>query len=95
VARVDVAVLIVDPSIRIKIGRKDPPLTEDEVREVALYAREAETRWDDNEEHGLRLIVRGRTYAGRPLIAYLLPANLNDPEEGTFILKTAMAQLRD
>jgi len=57
------------------------------VREVVLYARNAETRWDDDQEHGLRLIVQGRTYAGRPLIAYLMPMNEDDPKEGTFVLK--------
>lgn len=91
-ATVDVAVLIIDPSIEAKIRAKTPPLTGDEVREVVVYSRDAQARWDEDDEHGTRLIVQGTTYAGRPVIAFCMPANPGDPEEGTFILKTALAR---
>jgi hypothetical protein len=90
-AAIDLAVLIIDPSIEAKIRAKSPPLTGDEVREVVLFNRTAEAAWEDHPVHGRRLVVRGETYAGRRLIAYLMPANEGDPEEGTFVLKTAMA----
>jgi hypothetical protein len=90
--RIDVAVLIIDPSVEAKIRAKNPPLTGDEVREVVLYDRKAQAAWDDDEERGLRLEVRGETYAGRWLIAYLMPVNEDDPEEGTFVLKTAIGK---
>lgn len=91
-AKVDVAVLLIDPSIEAKINAKDPPLTGVEVREVVIYAQDAEASWSDDPEHGLRLVVRGKTYAGRELVAYLMPLNEHDPGEGTFKLKTAMAK---
>lgn len=89
---VDVARLIIDESIETKINRKHPPLTGQEVREAVVYAKNAQARWDDDGEHGLRLIVRGKTYRGRSVIAYLMPVNDDDPEEGTFVLKTAMVE---
>jgi hypothetical protein len=92
VAKVDVAVLIIDESIEAKINAKIPPLTGAEVREVAIYARDARTNWSPHPVHGLRLVVQGRTYRGRLIIAYLMPLNEHDPEEGTFKLKTAMAE---
>jgi hypothetical protein len=92
-ARIDVAVLIIDPSVEAKIRAHNPPLTGDEVREVVLYNRKAQAGWEDHPEHGHRLVVQGQTYAGRRLIVYLLPANEGDPEEGTFVLKTAIAEL--
>jgi hypothetical protein len=89
-ARIDVAVLIIDPSVEAKIRAKHA-LTGDEVREVVLYNGNAQAGWEDHPKHGLRLVVKGQTFAGRWLIAYLLPANEGDPGEGTFVLKTAIA----
>lgn len=91
-ADVDVAWVIIDDSIEAKIRAKDPPLTGTEVREATVYAKDSQAGWDDDEEHGLRLVVQGKTYAGRSVIAYLIPLNENDPEEGTFKLKTAMVE---
>jgi hypothetical protein len=91
VKRVDVAVLIVDESIEEKIRDKHFPLTAEDVRQAVVYGRVISAGWDDDEEeHGLRLVVRATTYAGVEFIAYLMPANEGDPEEGTFVLKTAI-----
>jgi hypothetical protein len=90
VPTVDVAVLIIHPTVVAKIRDRHSPLTAEDVREAVLYARDTTTGWDPDETHGLRLVVRGRTYAGAEFIAYLMPLNENDPEEGTFILKTAI-----
>jgi hypothetical protein len=90
VSKVYIAVLIIDPSIEAKIRAKHAPLTAKEVRETLLYGRDIATWWDDSEEHGRRLAARAMTYAGIEFIAYLMPANEGDPEEGTFILKTAI-----
>lgn len=94
VPEVYVAVLIIDPSIEMKIRAKHPPLTGDEVREALVYRADLEAGWEDHEVHGRRLKVRTTTYSGVEFIAYLLPANEGDPEEGTFILKTAIPKPR-
>ena len=89
-SKVDIAVLIIDPAIETKIRTKHAPLTGQAVQQALVYGRAVETRWDDDPEHGRRLVAEARTYAGVEFIAYLLPANEGDPEEGTFILKTAI-----
>jgi hypothetical protein len=90
VQKVDVAVLIVDESIEAKIRDKHFPLTAEDVRQTVVYGRVISAGWDDSDEHGLRLVVRATTYGGVEFIAYLMPANEGDPEEGTFVLKTAI-----
>jgi hypothetical protein len=86
VARIDVAELLIDESIEAKLRRKRPPLTGAEVEEVAVWSRDAITRWHTDPRHGRRLIVRGATYEGRKIIAYLIPV---DEIERIFKLKTA------
>jgi hypothetical protein len=90
VQKVDVAVLIVDEPIKEKIRDKHFPLSAEDVRQAVVYGRVISASWDDNDDHGLRLVVRAATYAGIEFIAYLMPANEDDPEEGTFVLKTAI-----
>jgi hypothetical protein len=87
--RVEVADLIIDDSIEAKLRRKRPPLTGNEVREVAMWSPDAVTRWHTDQRHGRRLIVRGKTYGGRKIIAYLLPL---DEAERIFKLKTARVE---
>jgi hypothetical protein len=89
VARVGVAELRIDDSIEAKLRGKSPPLTGGEVREVVLWSRDATTRWDADAKHGRRLIVRGTTYQGRKIIAYLMPLS---EAEGIFKLKTARVE---
>lgn len=88
--RVDIARLVIDPSVREKIRRKHPPLTPEDVEAALLYGRVTSAGWEDDEEHGRRLVVVTRTYARVEFVAYLMPVNEHDPEEGTFVLKTAM-----
>jgi len=89
VAGVVVAQLNISPYVEDKINKKHN-LTAAEVREAVLYARDAVAEWQEHPQYGLRLVVRGTTYAGRPVIAYLTRANEDDPDEGTFDLKTAL-----
>ncbi len=67
-------------------------LTAAEVREAVVYARDTATEWQEDQEHGRRLVARGTTYRGRAVIAYMTPLNPNDEEEGTFKLSTAIAE---
>jgi hypothetical protein len=90
VPEVHVAVLIIDPPIEEKIRTKHFPLTAETVRQALVYGRDVETRWEDHEVHGRRLVARTTTYSGVEFVAYLMPANEGDPEEGTFVLKTAI-----
>lgn len=88
--KVDVAVLIVDESIEAKIRDKHFPLTAEDVRQALVYGHVISSSWADDAEHGVRLVVRAETYDRVEFIAYLMPANEGDPEEGTFVLKTAI-----
>lgn len=88
--RVDIARLIIDPSVREKIRRKHAPLTAEDVEAALVYGRVTSAGWEDHETHGRRLVVVSRTYARVEFVAYLMPANKDDPEEDTFVLKTAM-----
>jgi hypothetical protein len=89
VAEVVVAELNISPFVEDKINRKHY-LTAAEVREAVLYAHDAVAEWHQHPQYGLRLVVRGTTYAGRPVIANMTPGNENDPDEGTFDLRTAL-----
>jgi hypothetical protein len=86
---VHVADVIIDGPVAEKIRDKHPPLTAETVRQALIYGRVISAHWDDSDEHGLRLVVRTTTYAGVEFLAFLMPANEGDPEEGTFVLKTA------
>jgi hypothetical protein len=90
VPKVDVAKLIIDPSVEAKISTKHAPLTGEDVRDAVLYGRGISVRWEDHETHGRRLVVTATTRQGTKFVAFLLPANEGDPEEGTFVLKTAI-----
>lgn len=88
-----VAVLKVDPAIETKIKTKHAPLTAQAVQQAVVYGRDIQTGWEDHPEHGRRVVARGKTRAGTEFVAYLSPANENDPEEGTFFLRTAIPKL--
>lgn len=89
----DIAVVIFDSPVAEKIAIKHAPLTAEDVRSALVYAREVSTRWDDHEVYGRRLVARATTYGGVEFVAYLKPTNPDDPEEGTFDLKTAIPKL--
>jgi hypothetical protein len=91
---VSIAVVIIDPSIEEKIRTKHAPLTGEDVRQALVYARDVEAGWEDDPEHGTRVVAHASTYSGTEFVAYLMPANEGDPEEGTFILKTAIPETK-
>lgn len=78
--------LIIDPSIEYKL-RHNHNLTGDQVREVVLFGGHTEARWNENSVHGGRWVVRGMTYEGIEIIAYVLPTTAGD---GVHVLKTAI-----
>ena len=88
--KVPVAELIIDESIADKLREKHHPLTAVDVYDALVYGHYICSDWDDSEEHGLRLVVRATTFDGVEFEAFLMPANEHDPEEGTFVLKTAI-----
>jgi hypothetical protein len=90
VASIIIAEVLCDDAIVDKIRDKHPPLTFPAVRQALIYARDVQAGWEEDEEHGRRVVARGMTYVGTPFVAYLSPLNENDPEEGTFKLKTAI-----
>jgi hypothetical protein len=89
-SKVVVATLIIDPQIEAKIREKHK-LTAAEVKEAVIYARDAQAEWEDHPDYGRRLVVQGTTYRGRPVIAYLVPLDESDEEEGGFRLRTALS----
>jgi hypothetical protein len=57
-----------------------------EVEEACLFGSHREARWHVDPRYGRRLIVRGRTYAGDWILAYLKPI---DEREGEWECRTA------
>lgn len=92
-SRLVIAVLIIDASIEAKIKEKHN-LTPAEVREAVLLDPDVQAEWlpPDEEHPRRRLKVAGTTYLARLVIAYLLPANEYDENEGTFVLMTALSE---
>ena len=84
--RFHAAVLIIDPTIEQKL-RIAHDLTGDQVREAVLLGGHTEARWDVDENHGERWIVRGQTYEGIEIVAYVLPT---DADDDVYVLKTAL-----
>lgn len=87
---VDIARVLCDDAIAEKIRTKHAPLTVADVRQALILARDVRTRWVEDEVHGCRLAARAQTLKGTEFIAYLSPLNEDDPEEGTFKLRTAI-----
>lgn len=91
---ISIAVVIIDPSVEEKIRTKHAPLTGEDVQQALVYARDVEAGWEDDPEHGTRVVAHASTYSGIEFVAYLIPANEGDPEEGTFVLKTAIPETK-
>jgi hypothetical protein len=74
--------------LREKIHMKHD-VTEVEVREAVVLCdvESSEWSWDERPDRGWRLLVTGRTYAGRRLFVVLYPVDEND---GVWRLGTAM-----
>jgi hypothetical protein len=89
-AGIVIADVLCDDAIVDKIRDKHPPLTFTSVKQALIYASDVQAGWEEDPEHGRRVVARGRTYAGTPFVAYLSPLNENDPDEGTFMLRTAI-----
>ncbi len=81
-------VLPLSDALRDKIHQKHG-VTEAEVREATILCEvEASAwSWDDRPNRGWRLLVTGRTYAGRRLFVVLYPI---DEDDGVWRLGTAM-----
>jgi hypothetical protein len=65
VAGIVIAEILCDDAIAAKIRDKHRPLTFAAVRQALIYARDGQAGWDEDDEHGRRLLARSRTYAGR------------------------------
>jgi hypothetical protein len=76
-------------AVETHILDKHPPLTARKVIQALIYARDVEASWEDNPEYGRQVVAFGTTFDGISFKAYLRPVNPNDPDEGTFDLKTA------
>lgn len=83
--RVWISVLVIPPEVEAKLREKHA-LTGDEVREAILLGAHTRAQWNDHPQYGRRLLVRGTTAAGRPLLATLLPI---DETDGRWECKTA------
>lgn len=80
----------IEPAIEHKICNKHQ-VTPAEVREALILRNDVDKRWEDHPAHGQRLVALGTTYDGRPILAALLPV---DVQEGIWILKTARSPKR-
>lgn len=77
-----------DPPIERKIRDKHR-ISISEVREALEHPAKARTGWDEDPEHGRRLIAVGAVASGRRVIAWLLPSPEWDPYPEVWIVKTA------
>jgi hypothetical protein len=57
-----------------------------EVEEACTFGAHREARWHVHPVYGRRLLVRGRTYRGDEILAYLVPI---DELDGTWECRTA------
>jgi len=93
VARVIIAEVVADDAIKEKIRDKHPPLKFETVRQALIYAKDVHPAWVEDEQHGRRVMAEARTYGGIRFVAYMDPLNEDDPEEGTWKLRTAIPDL--
>lgn len=84
--RVWIAEILIDAEHEAKL-RERRFVTSDEVREAVVPDSYEEARWEDHPQHGRRLLVIGRTYAGKRLKVVLEPV---DQTDGVWLLRTAM-----
>lgn len=76
--------------VNAKINSKKPGVTADEVWDVCYDSKRHNARWhNDPNNGGWRLLVMGRTPAGRSLLIILHPV---DVDLGRWALKTAIAE---
>jgi hypothetical protein len=75
----------IDETVADKIRTKHN-MTPEEVREALVLRPDVDRRWENHPEHGRRLLAEGTTYEGRPVLAALLPVDVDD---GIWMLKTA------
>jgi hypothetical protein len=66
-------------------------VTGDEVREACAPDAYDRAGWEDDEQHGRRLLVEGRTAQGRRLLIVLQPV---DVTEGIWRLRTVLLRPR-
>jgi hypothetical protein len=77
VRRVWIAEVLFRPDVASKIRSKHN-LSTAEVREAVCFGAHREARWNVHPDYGRRLLVRGATYEGKQIIAYLRPMNEGD-----------------
>lgn len=81
-----IAFLIFEPAVSAKIRSKHN-LSEEEVRHAVCFGRHREARWHVHPDYGARLVVKGDTADGSPVIVYLRPVDRTD---GTWECRTAI-----
>lgn len=84
-AGVWIARIVCDPAVARKLLEKHGVDTW-EVEEACTLGAHREARWHTHPVCGRRLIVRGGTYQGEPILAYLRPI---DERDGTWECRTA------
>lgn len=77
--------IVITPEVEAKINAKHD-VTADEVREAAAFGAAWEARWHSHPVYGDRLLVKGDTYQGRPLLVTLKEL---DETDGRWEYKTA------
>lgn len=80
-----IARIVFDPEVAAKLRSKHSVDTW-EVEEACTLGAHREARWHTHPVYGRRLLVRGTTYAGSTILAYLKPI---DERDGTWECRTA------
>ena len=80
-----IARIVFDPRVATKLHEKHGVSTW-EVEEACSLGAHREARWHTHPVYGRRLLVRGWTYAGGSVLAYLRPI---DEADGVWECRTA------
>jgi hypothetical protein len=80
-----IARIVFDPRVVAKLLDKHG-VASWEVEEACVLGSHREARWHTHPEFGRRLLVRGKTYRGDEIFAYLVPI---DEQDGIWECRTA------
>lgn len=81
--------IVVDPAVEDKLHRKHKGITHRDVVEAVQWPARPQAAWDEDEEHGRRVVALGTNAADRTLICWLQPIPDWDDDADTWTIRTA------
>lgn len=81
--------LTISEATEDKLHRKHDGVTFRDVVDAIQWPAAVQAKWDDDEEHGRRVVAIGHDAAGRPLICWLEPLPHWEDDPNTWEIRTA------